>query len=456
MPVTGSTISNAADAFSVLLERVNSNVKFLFDQTPSKVLGLFKSGNKTVKINDRFYRCPYVKWQGGTHQYYNPEGTTYGSGSGMQTKHLTGGYFNTSYAISFTEKLEDSTQEIGGQTTLNFVSTQVARAMDEVMLIDEITLFTDGSGILTSASTATGSSGGGTTYTFGSATDGIGITRLRTGMTVVAYANTSTPRANGTNPGFPAVITNLDVDNNVVYLDSAITGAAAADFLVFAGTGTNAGLLTLPAQTGQSTWPLSGDSARHGIPYANATTGYFLGVDRTTNLELKATTVNVSPNIYTPFYTLQIRDKLIAKRDEAAIQGIIGIIHMNVRAQYYQVQSAITGILQTRQVENTKDLIPSGVQYETELPIGGIMHYICKRQSKDRADYVIPGNWERAALNDQGWLKNEGGGYLWQVRSSTGGAAPRKEGYFLQKHDYVCLDPGAGAFINGIQISTGY
>lgn len=455
MPVSGSLTVSATDAYSTMVERVRPQLVEIYPKL-RKISGLIGPMKSVEKVSDRLYRVPLLKYLGGTFQVFNPDGGALGYGSGLNTTHLTGGFIFTNYMISLSKASKYKTEGGPQQSVLDVFSRQVSSSMEQVAIMEDITLFQPGNGVLTADASATAAWASGTQYTFAGATDYVGVKRLLEGMAVNVYdTGLSANRANATNAGYPSVIDHIDYDNKIVRLGNTVTGAAGTDRLAIAGMFAVGGAGT-PAY-GQSGWPLSGDTFRHGIPYANETdaTLYYLGRQRTTLPQISPSSQNVAAS-WTPFNVLLIADKIRQRRGEEALSGMFGLAHMAQRSQAYAVGVAISEWPRQPGGENV-DPMPKNLGMEDTFMFGGITHYITQRQPADRVDYINPKVWERVEVFPGVRPYDFGGGrYVAEVRNSSGQVLAADIMAWEQGFDFVCVDPGCQAVLTGLTPYSGY
>jgi hypothetical protein len=450
MPVAGSNVVAGADALQAMIEKVRPNLEKYFESTNRLAKLIGKANVET--ISDKLYRIPFLKYIGGTFQKFDADNGVLGYGSGLNIDKLTAGYVYTSYGCTISKRAMDTTAT-PGQAIVNVFSYQLSNAMAEMGVMDDVVLHGSGDGELTNSGSATGSWSGGTTYTFNAGGDTLGVNRLREGMAVEVFDTTgATKRVNGTNAGYPFIIDHIDWDNRIVYLNATVTGAVSSDILVFTDQSSSG-----QRQTAQSGWPLSGDTFRHGIYYANDNTGahYYLGQLRSNVPQLNPSYVSGTSSSWTHNHTLQMRDKLIQRRDESVLMGMFGVVHMAQRAQAFSIGIAISNWFRGKKDEMI-DLMPENIGYEQAFEFAGFTHYISKRQYRDRIDYINPKLWGRAQLHDTKFHEEHGQGPIFPTRSSSGQLKAGWEFFVVQAFDFVCFDPGGEAYMNSFNVPSGY
>jgi len=459
MPLATGAVA-AADVYSAMIETVAQQVPVLMEQTDS-LNKMIKKG-KVEKISDRLCRAPLVRYYGGVFQKFDADGGVIGSGSGPLVTHMMLGYQYSNYGISISNRSRDTTAD-AGQSRLQTFAFQQANALKEVAVYNDIMLHTDGTGLLTNESSSI--SGGntlvfagnaGTTFPIpyhGSALqDSLGVNLLREGMAVEVFSSAlSAKRANATRPGYPAIITNIDYDSRTVTLDSTITALTQGDRLAFTG-------LSATLNSATSTWPLTGDSFRHGMPYVNGinTSWYYNGILRSTLNQINPVAYNAQGQFLTHNHILIARDRLYQKRDASVFKGMFGIISMAQRAQLFNIGISISEWHRGAK-DKLIDLMPESMDYEESVVAAGIPHYISKRQPRNRADYINPSKlWGRAQLFDLRPKKFGDNGYLMPMWSSTGQLIASEQMFWEEAFDFYCKDPGAQMVIYNIGVQSGY
>lgn len=430
----------STDVLQAQIEKVRPKVQELFE-TSDTVAALIKKGGEAEIISEKLYRIPLVTRRGGSFRSFNADGGDMGTGTGLSVTNLEAGYIYSDYAVELSKYAMDATAK-GEQAVLNAFSYNFKNAMKELQAMDDQVFHTNGNGVLTSSvgASATGTWGASlTTYTFASATDFVGVSRLRPGNIVSVYNNAGSSERTGTASTTEFQIDHIDTINKVVYLNDTVTGAATTDILAVAG-------LSPTLASFQSTWPLSGDSFRHGLYYFNDanTANYLLGQLKSNVTELLANNVNAASLPLAHVHGLILQDQIINRRDEDAYRGLIGLSHMSQRTAVYNIGIALSEWFRGKN-DKMIDVMPGGVQYSDTFPFVGVTMKLDKRQDKSRLDFIIPKLWGRAMLHDTKFHEVEGR-TIFEVRTSTGTVAAAVLFYLVQSYDYYCVN-GICAFM---------
>ncbi len=449
----------AADITQVVsaqIERVRNKLETYFE-TSDQISGLIKkAGEDKVKVSRKLYRIPFQQWRGGVLKKVSMDNGALPTGNGMKISHLTAGYYTTDLAYTVTDEQIDTTGD-KTQAVVNVFQKTLADAMLEAQVYDDVAFHGNGTGLLTAASSAKPSA---TTLTFAGASDYLGVGRLREGMTVDVWDGSSTNRGS-------AQITNIDYGNKIVTLDNAVSGLASGDLLAFHGMDVYGP--AYPASF-SSTWPgdaltnsagLTGDSFRHGFPYANDATvsNYYLGTLKSTISQLLPAYANAAAGSLVLQHGLQVIDQILQRRDPDVVKGLVGIAHMAQRAQVMNIGIAVSNWQRSSGSEKNIDLMPKNIGYTDTFEFCGIKCYLSKRQDRSRFDFINPKNWGRVMSRETAF-KEVGGQTVFPVfsnpSSTTVSMNTAVQFHILQGYDFCCYDPGAGGYIYGLSLPSGY
>ena len=440
----------AANVTDAMIEKVRTKVQELFE-TSDTVAAMIRKSGEVEKISDKLYRIPLVKYRGGITSVFDADGGDMGSGTGMKVIKVTGGYKYTRSTWEISKRAMDTTDS-AEKSTINILAYTLKNAIRECQKQDDIHFHTNGSGILTDYASATSTwTSSKTTYTFGKTGDGVGVSRLAPGMAVVS-ADYDGSAANTEAPD-PLVIDHIDWTNKVVYLDGIVSGAvgsATGDILVVPG-------MTATFQSFQSTWPLSGDTFRHGLYYAmdNTTSNYYLGLLKSDETELLPNYVNAGGTDEISFASVQaLLDQITNRRDESMYSGLVGLFHPAQRAAIFNKGYA-QGTWLRKGGEKSPDLGMANNAYSDGFDVCGIPCRTDKRQSKNRVDFIIPKLWGRAMLHDLKFHE-VGGKTIFESRAATGNLKAAQHFHLVSAFDYVSFDPGSQGYIYGLVVPSGY
>ena len=282
--------TNVLGVISTHQEAVRPKLHALYE-TSSQVSGLIKDKGETTKVSRYLYRIPIELYPGGAFAKYSANGGALGEGHHMNTSHLTAAYFYSSLAFSMTQESKGVTAG-NPQAIINLYNEELSRAIGTAQVHEDITLHTDGSGVLTNGASASADT---THATFAGASDTWGVNNLREGMSVNFWNAGLTTIRTTSRTNNSAIITNIDYSTKEITLDTAVTGLVATDVVTLVGmatygpTGPTSFSSTFPeAPASQVAAGIGGDSFRHGLYYVNDNTpaNYFLGRQKSTISQL--------------------------------------------------------------------------------------------------------------------------------------------------------------------------
>jgi hypothetical protein len=441
-------IALKASSLQANIEKVRDKLQDYFESS-DQISGLIGKGGEVETISQKLYRIPVRLFRGGSYQKFNADAGDMGSGSGMKIDKLTAGYIYSDYVVEVSQEAMDTTSK-PGQAVVNVFAKQLSEAMDEMKVYDDIAFHGDGSGKLTNSGSAYGSSGwsGGDTMTFAAATDYLGVGKLREGMVVSVFDTLGTTKR--VTSVIPLQIDHIDYTNKVVYFNGTITAGANTDILTFANLTSDTAM-----QSFQSTWPLSGDTFRHGMYYANdaTTTNYYLGQLKSTMTQLLPTRINASSSLVFQHGLLML-DGIVQRRDSSVVKGLVGIAHMSQRAAVHGLGIAISNWFRGAS-DKMIDVMPSNIGYEETFEFCGIKSHLSKRQDRSRFDFINPKVWGRAQLHDTKFHE-VGGKTVFESRTSSGTLKAAQHFIITQAYDFCCYDPGAQGYCDNLTLPAGY
>lgn len=456
MPVPGGNVVSTVDVLQAQIEKVRNKLQVYFETT-DQISGLIGKGGEVETISRKLYRIPVQLYRGGTYQKFNADGGDMGSGSGMKVDKLTAGYIYSDYVVEVSLETMDTTSK-PGQAIVNVFAKQLSEAMTEMKCYDDIAFHGDGTGFLTNASSAV-TVGPPDTITFAGATDYLGVGKLRPGMAVSVWNSTGTTKR-VTSPT-TLIIEQLDYTNKIAKTNGTVTGLTAGDRLAFANITGDTALTTFSSTwpgTPATSGPLSGDTFRHGMYYANdsTVTNYYLGQLKSNMPQLLPSRVNAASAGVTFPQGLLMLDQIVQRRDPDVTRGMIGIAHMSQRAAIHALGVVLSQWERRGPNERSRDLQPTNIGYEDTFDFCGIKCHLDKRQDRTRMDFLVPRVWGRAQLYDTKFYE-VGGKNIFESRAqATANLRAAQHFIILQSYDFVCFDPGCQGYIDNLALPTGY
>lgn len=445
------------DVLQAQIEKVRNKLQVYFE-TSDQISGVIGRAAEVETISRKLYRIPIMLYRGGAYQKFNADAGDMGSGTGMKINALTAGYVYSDYVVEVSLDAIETTSK-PGQAVVNVFAKQLAEAMTEMKCYDDICFHGNGTGMLTGGSSAYGSAAwaGGDTFTFAAAGDTLGVGRVREGMAVNVWNGAgSTKRV--TNPT-PLIIDHIDYSGRVVYLQGTVTGGLAGDVLAVANLTSDTALTSFSASwpgTPGTPGPLSGDTWRHGMYYANdaTPTNYYLGQLKSNITQLLPARVNASSSALTFAMGLQMLDQIVQRRDADVTKGMMGVAHMSQRAAVHALGIAISEWHRGPR-DAMIDIMPSNIGYDQTFVFCGVKCYLSKREDRARFDFLVPKVWGRAQLHDTKFHE-VGGKTVFESRTATGTLKAAQHFIITQAYDFVCYDPGCQGYIDNLTLPAGY
>jgi hypothetical protein len=409
------------DVVGLELERVIPKVETLFERD-DKFYANIKKRN-VEKISNRQMRVPLELRPGGSFQYFNADGGDLGRGGGPQWDKAVLSCVFMSENIEYTKLAQWGTDD-SRKSVQNAVRRMVATALDELRRQLDSQLMQDGSGTI-GVITGVSTSGGVDTYTC--TTDGFGVRLMRYGQTVQVYDTTlATLKGSG-------VITEWDVANNTVDVTPAISGATGTDVIVTAGLSSPASLPAL-----------------YGVPYhhSSASTGTWLGFDRSSTPEIRANRVNAASSPLTlPLPRLAINK----------IGNRVGIdnnfspdawMHP-AQKQAYENIGQLVSIINKSAKEEGLDV------YFDRMQMAGAPVKTSYNWKNSRIDFVSDTVWGRGEILPIGFYKTDGRN-IFEIRGASGGVATSDIFYMVVGMQTFVNNPAACAYIDNLAVPSGY
>jgi hypothetical protein len=262
-------------------ERINKKLPALFDLDDMFYAQLEKSA-AAQPVSNRAMRIPLKLRPGGRFGHFNPDNSDMGLGDGPTYDKATITVAHLKYALQWS-KLVEWTADNNQKAVVNAYQDLIANAMPEFRRAVNGLCMTGGNGVLGTI-TSVSTSAGVDQYTC--TTDGFGVKLLRFGQFVNVYDTTLA--TNRTAAG-EVQINFHDLANKIIKVP-AVTGSTGTDKLVVSGV------------SGASPVSLL------GVPYhnTNASSGTWLGFDRSLTPEIRANRVAAGGALALPHARLAI------------------------------------------------------------------------------------------------------------------------------------------------------
>jgi hypothetical protein len=410
-----------SEVVALELERVIPKFQTLFDRD-DKFWGTIEKKNVEI-VSNRQMRVPLEMSPGGSFQYFNADGGDLGRGSAQIFDKAVLQPVFMSENIEYTKLAQwatDSSRKAIVQATREYA----ARGFDELRRQLDAQLMQGGNGVLctiTSVSTTAGVD----TYTC--TTDGFGVRLVRDQQIIQVYDTTlATFRGVGQ-------ITSLDVIAKTISVTPSIAGATGTDKVVVYGISNPSGLPAL-----------------FGVPYhdSNSSSGTWLGFNRATTPQVRASAVNASLASFTlPLARLAINQ----------IGNRVGIdnnfepeawMHPGQKQAYEQVGQLVSVIYKEPKEEGL-DL------YFDRMQMAGAPVRTSFNWDNTRIDFIIKGIWGRGEILPLGYYTTDGR-KTFELRGPSGGVLTADIFYLVLGTQTFVSNPAALSYIYSLAVPSGY
>jgi hypothetical protein len=455
----------------------------------------------------------YPSMTGAKYTLNGNQGTPPGRGITTQPYFVGCIPFAYSHTLS-AEDMADGTKAVmvgAGKT----VSTRTfGEAAQRAKVWEDITLHTDGSGILTNgASSVTtvnilyrGTTKAVTAYTFGDVSDFRKADILVQGMSVECFDSTFTNRRAVTNlfispqgnvtTAAPIGIHAINYATGQVTLTETVVSAAVGDVLaipgliapsVTGGAGYSSGYsggATPPLSSFNQTSPtggapsfyayqnpdpfagtyfnqqgITGDAFRHGLFYALDTNpgNFFFQVAKSSVPELIPANYNAAGAPLSYFMLMIVMEQLQQRRDNDAFESLIGLAHMvQFRAWHDAGLAVTTHYSDGATYGKTWDPTPDQRNQAGSFNMNGIMTYKDKRMRRDTILLVNPKNIGKAVQQPLKPFDLDGTkGVHYRYDIGTGTPMATIDFVMTDSWDFAWRDPGASGVISGLALPIG-
>lgn len=413
--------ANEAQVVALELEKVLPKVQTVFDRD-DKFYANIKKRNVEV-VSYRQMRVPLELRPGGSFQYFNPDGGDLGRG-GAQTwdKAVVQPVF-MSQNIEYT-KLTDWATNSDRKAVQGAVRQMVAKALDELRRQLDSQLMQAGNGVI---GTVSGFSTAAGTDTYDLNTDGFGARLMRYGQTVQIWDSGLTASKGST------TLTFWDVENKQVK-GAAVATAAVGDKIVTAG-------ITSPASL----------PALYGVPYhhSNASTGSWLGFNRASTPEIRASGVDAaSASLTLPLPRLAV-NKIGNRVGQENSFAPDAWTHPCQKQAYEEIGQLVSIINKQAKEESLNMYFGDGMQ------LAGAPVKISYSWDKTRIDFVSDEVWGRAEILPIGFYTTDGR-KIFEIRGVSGGVAAAEIFYMVNGMQTFVNNPAACSYIYNLAVPSGY
>jgi hypothetical protein len=417
---------NEAQVVGTELERVMPNVPVLFDYDDTFYSTIEKRPVEVISSRDM--RIPLKIRPGGKFGYYDPDGGSLGRGNMPTYDKAIINSVNFREAIEMTAKTIWSTDD-KRKAVINAFRDTLATTMKEFRRNVDSQCMGDGTGVLGTITTVS-TAGGVDTYTF--TTDGFRARLMRFGQDINVYNSTLT--VNRTLGG-ETNITFYDLANNTIKVTPAVAGATGGDLIV------TSGLYATP--------PIG----LLGVKYhdSNASTGTWLGLDRSLNPEIRANRVNANSSALTlPLPRLAI-NKIGDRVGMDTKRKVTAWTHPAQRQAYEELGFNVIRIDKQAKEEGLD------LYFNDSMQIAGAPLKTSYSWDRTRIDFIDTDVWGRAELHPAGFYANpQDGQKVFEVRSGDGGVSTAWVFYVVASFNLFMNNPAAASYIDALAVPSGY
>lgn len=415
------TAVNNEDVLGLELERVLPKVRTLFERD-DKFWGTIEKRD-VEKISNRQMRVPLEMAPGGAFQYFDADGGDLGRGGGPTWDKATLSAVFMSEGIEYTKLAQWGTDD-ARKAVVQVVRRLIATAADEFRRQLDSQAMQKGNGVVGTISGVT-TAGGSDTYAC--ATDGFGVRLMRQGQTIQVFSpDLNTLRGKGT-------ITSWDVQGKSVVVTPAIANAATNDLIVVNGISSPNSLPGI-----------------FGVPYHddNASSGTWLGFNRATTPEIRASRVNAGGNALTlPLPRLAVN--MIGNRVGIDNNFSPEAWMHPCQKQAYEEIGQLVSVIYKKPTDEKLDM------YFDEMQLAGMPVRVSFNWNQKRIDLISKEIWGRGEILPLGFYMTDGR-KIFELRSASGGVSTSDIFYMVIGTQLFVNNPAACAYIDNLEVPEGY
>ena len=420
---------NEAQVVGAELERVTPQVPTLFERDDTFYSTIEKRPVEVISSRDM--RIPLELRPGGKYGYYNPDGGDMGRGD-MSTYDKA--IINTThhvFRVEFTAKTLWSTDN-NRKAVINAFKSNLSTAMKEFRRNVDAQCMTDGTGILGTI-TSVSTSGGIDTYNL--TTDGFGAKLMRFGQNINVFNSTLTVcRTSGGLLNEPTIVF-YDLANKQIQVSPSVANASQSDLIGVSGL--------------QSTPPI----ALYGIKYhdSNASTGTWLGFDRSLTPEIRANRVNGNASALTlPLPRLSI-NKVGDRLGINSRKRMVAWTHPAQQQAYEELGFNVIRIDKAAKEEGLD------MYFNDNMRMAGAPLKTSYSWDRTRIDFVDLDIFGRAELHPAGFYTNpDNNQRVWEIRGTSGGVATAWIFYIVASFNLFANNPAGITYIDNLAVPAGY
>lgn len=405
------------------IERVLTKVPTLFERDDTFYSTIDKKNVEVVSSKDM--RCPLEIRPGGAFGHFDPDGGDLGLGDAPQFDKATLPVVYLRLALQWTKKAEWSTDD-SRKAVINTFRHTMATSMAEFRRYVDAMCMTDGTGTLGTITTVTPSGG---TDTVTLTTDGYGARLLRYGQSVNVYDATL---ATNRTLGAEKKLSYYDLPTNTIKYPS-VAGSTTGDKIVVSGV--------------SATPPVS----IYGVPYHHngATTGFWMGLDRSSTPEIRGNRVAAGGVLSFPFARLAM-NKIGNRLGMDNIPKLAAWMHPCQAQAYEELGQLVSVINRQSSGGGALDLYFDDTMRMAGAPVKKHFSW-----DKTRIDFVAASAWGRGEIKPAG-VYDVDGRRIFEARGASGGVATSQLYYLVVGMNIFLGNPVMGSYIDTLTVPTGY
>jgi len=413
-----------SDVVGAELERVLPKVRTAFDREGPFFSSIEKKDVEV--ISNRQMRIAIELRPGGKFRYYDPNGGDMGTGGGPHFDKAVLNVQHIEYVVQYTS-LSNMVTDDKRKAVINNLQRNLAMSLREMRRGADTQAVGTGDGVIGTINT-TAASGGVDTINLDTT---FGAKLLRYGQDFNVYSSDLT--VNRTAAG-EATVTFHDLANKQIKDNAAVAGIQAGDKIVVSG-------LSATPPVG-----IKGVIYHH----SNASTGTWLGFDRSQTPEIRANRVNGNSSALTlPLPRLALN--LAADRvGEENIGNFKAWMHPAQAQAYEELGFLVTQINSTGEGKGL-DLYFGGAMNMAGAPVKKSFNW-----HRQRIDFVNQDYWGRGELKPIGFYESVPGKRIYEMRGGSGGLAASSIFYITGSFDIFVSNPAGCSYIDNLAIPSGY
>ena len=419
---------NESQVIGAELERVLPKVPALFDRDDVFYSHIEKRPVEVISSRDM--RIPLEIRPNGNTGYYNPDGGDMGRGDISDFDKAVINSVHLKHAVEMTAKTVWSTDNTR-KAVINAFRHALSVEMKQFRRDVDSQCMTDGTGTLATITSIT-TSGGVDTYTC--TTDGFRVRLLRSKQSINIFNSTLTTCRTAGGPANEAKIIQYDIANNQIQVPS-VAGVTAGDLIVSGGL--------------QSTPP----TGLLGVKYhnSNASTGTWLGFDRSINPEIRANRVNANSAALTLPLPRLAMNKI---GDRIGINNRSKMMAWTHKAQQAAYEELGFNVIRIDKAAKEEGL---DMYFNENMRIAGAPLKISYSWDRTRIDFIDSEVWGRAELRPPGFHVNpDNNQRVWELRGPSGGVAAAWIFYIVASFNLFMNQPAGASYIDNLAIPSGY